>query len=74
MTGLIKTRSLGILRDEQQTSASRPDQATLHKARNCNTAPLGYPIQQALCADRANASIDNGICSSHQQPWPIQIT
>ena len=74
MTGLIKTRSVGFLLDEQQTSASRPDQATLNKAGSRNRAPLGYPIQQAPCADRANASIDNGMCSSDQQPWPIQNT
>ena len=74
MTGLIKTRSVGILRDKQQTSASCPDQTTLQKAGSCNWAQLGYPIQQVPCANKANGSIDNGMCSSDQQPWPIQIT
>jgi hypothetical protein len=74
MSGLIKTRSAGILRDEQPISASCPDQTSLHKAGSSTWAPLGSPIPQAPCIARANASIDNAMCSSHQQPWHIQNT
>jgi len=74
MSGLIKTRSAGILRDEQPISASCPDQTSLHKAGSSTWAPLGNPIPQASCTDRANASIDNGMCSSDQQLWHIQYT
>jgi len=74
MTRLTKTRFVGILRDEQQISASRPDQATPYKAGSCNWALLGDPIRQARCTYRAHASIDNGMCPSDQQLWPIQYT
>ena len=74
MSGLIKTRSAGILRDEQPISASCPDQTSLHKAGSSTWAPLGDPIPQAPCTARANASIDNAMCSSDQQPWHIQNT
>lgn len=74
MTGLLRTRSADILRDEPQTSASCPDQASIHKAGNADGCLSETRSLKPHTARARTEVTDNGMSSQNRQPCLIQNT
>jgi len=73
MTGLTSLGSLGVLRDEPETFAFRPGQATADPPQSPHRIPRRDPPPQTSCPGVPNDSSENDIRSTTSSHRRIQI-